>query len=179
MGLPGKAAGGCRGALWAEPSAAPCRSTAPLLWRGPATTEPWATLGKGSGICDNSPASRGKAVWNQLEEGRHSVGGTRPCDELRPPIGPRLRAVPERSARPPGAGRAGRMLNVPPQAFPAPGSQQRAAAGGRTKVGPAQPLGVGAFSQLALRPSRRGPAGLAAIRGRPGSGLGRGCVVTL
>ncbi|XP_065587035.1 cytochrome b5 reductase 4 isoform X1 [Cyrtonyx montezumae] len=26
------------------------------------------------------------------------------------------------------------MLNVPPQAFPAPGSQQRAAAGGRTKV---------------------------------------------
>lgn len=72
-------------------------------------------------------------------EGRHSVGGTRPCDGPRPPIGPRLRAVPERSARPPGAGRAGRMLNVPPQAFPAPGSQQRAAAGGRTKVGPAQP----------------------------------------
>jgi len=68
------------------------------------------------------------------------VGGTRRRDAPSPPIGPRLRAVPERSARPPGAGRAGRMLNVPPQAFPAPGSQQRVAAGGRTKVGPAQPL---------------------------------------
>ncbi|XP_051470779.1 cytochrome b5 reductase 4 isoform X2 [Apus apus] len=44
----------------------------------------------------------------------------------------------QRSARPPGgaqaAGRPGRMLRVPPQAFPAPGSQQRAAAGGRAKV---------------------------------------------
>lgn len=68
------------------------------------------------------------------------MGGTRRRDAPSPPIGPRLRAVPERSARPPGAGRAGRMLNVPPQAFPAPGSQQRVAAGGRTKVGPAQPL---------------------------------------
>lgn len=107
------------------------------------------------------------------------MGGSRPRDGPLPPIEPRLRAVPERSARPPGAGRAGRMLNVPPQAFPAPGSQQRAAAGGRTKVGPAEPPRVGALWQPALRPSRRGPAGLAAIRGRPGSGLGRGSVVIL
>lgn len=83
------------------------------------------------------------------------MGGTRRRDAPSPPIGPRLRAVPERSARPPGAGRAGRMLNVPPQAFPAPGSQQRVAAGGRTKVGPAQPL----RGRALLQPGRPRGAG--------------------
>lgn len=146
--------------------------------------DPWTETNPSAGAC--TPLAPGVGTLCSVPAAMSAPGRSpprRPRAEAADPA-PGRAAAPPAAAEParcapalrpparggPAAARPGTMLNAPPSAFPAPGSQQRAAAGARSKVRAALPLLV-AYREV------KGPAFFPLRRRLPGlASPGRGAV---